>query len=216
MYDTILFDLDGTLTDPKAGITQSVQYALAKLGIAEPDPDQLIPFIGPPLIKSFQEFYQLDDQQASLAVQYYRERFACAGLYENAVFPGIQPMLEQLKELGKTLVVATSKPTIYSVKILEYFDLRRFFLLVAGSNLDGTRVEKDEVIAFVRSELPEADPAGMIMVGDRKYDVLGAKNNGIAVAAVGYGYGSQAELKAAKPDYLLATVQELHRFLQEH
>lgn len=216
MYDTILFDLDGTLTDPKTGITRSVQYALAKLGVDEPDPDALVHFIGPPLLKAFQEFYHFDDQQAALAVQYYRERFASVGLYENAVFPGIQQMLEQLTEQGKTLVVATSKPTIFSVKILEYFGLRDFFQLVAGSNLDGTRVEKSEVIEFALSELAGHDSAKLLMVGDRKHDVLGAKQNQIAVAAIAYGYGSQEELREARPDYLFGTVRELHDFLQEN
>ena len=214
MYEIILFDLDGTLTDPKPGITKSVQYALAKLGIDEPNLDNLVPFIGPPLLKSFKEFYHLDDEQATLALQYYRERFATVGLYENAVFPGIKDMLAQLKKQGKTLFVATSKPTVFSIKIIEHFGLQDYFQAVIGSNLDGTRVEKGEVIEFALSELGEADLTKVIMVGDRKHDVIGAQNNGIDVVAVAYGYGSLAELNGAKPNYILHTVQQLHEFLQ--
>lgn len=213
MYNIILFDLDGTLTDPKPGITKSVQYALAKLGIDEPNLDNLVPFIGPPLLKSFKEFYHLDDEQATLALQYYRERFATVGLYENAVFPGIKDMLAQLKKQGKTLFVATSKPTVFSIKIIEHFGLQDYFQAVIGSNLDGTRVEKGEVIEFALSELGEADLTKVIMVGDRKHDVIGAKNNGIDVVAVAYGYGSLAELNEANPNDILHTVQELHEFL---
>lgn len=214
MYNIILFDLDGTLTDPKPGITKSVQYALAKLGIDEPNLDNLVPFIGPPLLKSFKEFYHLDDEQATLALQYYRERFATVGLYENAVFPGIKDMLAQLKKQGKTLFVATSKPTVFSIKIIEHFGLQDYFQAVIGSNLDGTRVEKGEVIEFALSELGEADLTKVIMVGDRKHDVIGAKNNGIDVVAVAYGYGSLAELNGANPNYIFHTVQQLHEFLQ--
>lgn len=214
MYDIILFDLDGTLTDPKQGITKSVQYALAKLGIDEPNLENLVPFIGPPLLKAFKEFYHLDDEQATLALQYYRERFATVGLYENAVFPGIQSMLAQLKKQGKILIVATSKPTVFSIKIIEHFGLQDYFQAVIGSNLDGTRVEKGEVIEFALSELDQVDPSKIIMVGDRKHDVIGAKHNGIDVIAITYGYGSLEELNEAEPTYIVNTVQELHDFLQ--
>ncbi|GBG56670.1 phosphoglycolate phosphatase [Sporomusaceae bacterium FL31] len=214
MYDIILFDLDGTLTDPKPGITKSVQYALAKLGIDEPNLENLVPFIGPPLLKAFKEFYHLDDEQATLALQYYRERFATVGLYENAVFPGIKTMLAQLKRQGKILIVATSKPTVFSIKIIEHFGLQDYFQAVIGSNLDGTRVEKGEVIEFALSELDQVDSSKIIMVGDRKHDVIGAKNNGIDVIAITYGYGSLEELNEAEPTYIVNTVQELHDFLQ--
>jgi len=214
LYDIILFDLDGTLTDPKPGITKSVQYALTKLGIDEPNLENLVPFIGPPLLKAFKEFYHLDDEQATLALQYYRERFATVGLYENAVFPGIKSMLAQLKRQGKILIVATSKPTVFSIKIIEHFGLQDYFQAVIGSNLDGTRVEKGEVIEFALSELDQVDSSKIIMVGDRKHDVIGAKNNGIDVIAITYGYGSLEELNEAEPTYIVNTVQELHDFLQ--
>lgn len=216
MYDIILFDLDGTLTDPKPGITKSVQYALAKLGIDEPNLENLVPFIGPPLLKAFKEFYHLDDERATLALQYYRDRFATVGLYENAVFPGIKSMLAQLKKQGKVLIVATSKPTVFSIKIIEHFGLQDYFQAVIGSNLDGTRVEKGDVIEFALSELGQVDLSKIIMVGDRKHDVIGAKNNGIDVVAITYGYGSLTELNEADPNYICNTVQELHDFLQSN
>lgn len=213
MYTIVLFDLDGTLTDPKIGITTCVQYALQKMGIEEPDLDKLIPFIGPPLTYSFKEFYHMTAEQAEQAIDYYRERFSTIGLYENAVFPGIPELLEELRQQGKTLIVATSKPTIYSVKILEYFKLESYFQSVVGSNLDGTRVEKHEVIEYVLAELSEYDRSQIIMVGDRMHDIQGAKRNGIDVVGVAYGYGSREELEQAEPNYIVDTVAELREYL---
>lgn len=213
MYSIVLFDLDGTLTDPKIGITTCVQYALQKMGIDEPDLDKLIPFIGPPLTYSFKEYYHLSDEQAEQAIGYYRERFSTVGLYENAVFPGIGDLLDGLRQQGKTLIVATSKPTIYSVKILEHFQLDGYFQSVVGSNLDGTRVEKHEVIEYALSELGDYDRSQIIMVGDRMHDIRGAKRNGIAVVGVAYGYGSREELEQAEPDHIVDTVAELKAYL---
>ena len=208
-YDVILFDLDGTLTDPKEGITRCVQYALAKMNIIEKDLEKLVPFIGPPLMRTFKETYQLTDEEANQALTYYRERFSTVGLYENAVFPGIPELLDKLTANGKTLFVATSKPTVFSVRILEHFGLHQYFRAIIGSNLDGTRVEKNEVIEYVLSELGDHDSAKVLMVGDRKHDIWGAQKNGIAVAAVGYGYGSAEELNGANPNFLVNTVDEL-------
>lgn len=213
MYETILFDLDGTLTDPKIGITKSVQYALGKMGIVENDLDKLTPFIGPPLTFSFKEFYDMNDNEAQQAIEYYRERFSKVGLYENLVYEGMKELLEELQNQGKTMFVATSKPTVFSIKILEHFGLLHFFKGVIGSELDGTRVEKSHVIEFVLSKIEGYDPSKIIMVGDRKYDVLGAQENGIAVIGVSYGYGSCGELQAAKPNYIIGTVPELRNFL---
>lgn len=213
MYEIILFDLDGTLTDPKIGITKSVQYALGKMGIVENDLDKLTPFIGPPLTASFKEFYDMNDDEVQQAIEYYRERFSKVGLYENIVYEGMKELLEELQNQGKTMFVATSKPTVFSIKILEHFGLLHFFKAVIGSELDGTRVEKSHVIEFVLSKIDGYDPSKIIMVGDRKYDVLGAQENGIAVIGVSYGYGSYGELQAAKPNYILDTVPELRDFL---
>lgn len=213
MYTTILFDLDGTLTDPKPGITKCVQYALGKMGITEPDCDKLTHFIGPPLAKAFAEFYRMDQLQANQAVGYYRERFSTVGLYENSVYPGIREILAQLKAEGSNLLVATSKPTVFSVKILEHFGLNSFFSEVVGSNLDGTRVEKSEVIAFALSGLGQVEKNSVIMVGDRMHDILGAKDNGIDAIAVGYGYGSREELNQAGARRIAQTVEELTALL---
>ena len=209
LYSTILFDLDGTLTDPKIGITKCVKYALSKFGIEEPDLDALVHFIGPPLLKSFQQTYGLSAEDALKAVGFYRERFVEVGMYENAVYPGVPEMLQQLRAQGKELVVATSKPTVYSVTILDHFNLSSYFSKIVGSNLDGTRVEKAEVIEFALSELTDRDKNAMVMVGDRMHDIIGAAQNGLPSVAVTYGYGTREELTQANPTYLVSTIQEL-------
>lgn len=213
MYATVLFDLDGTLTDPKPGITKCVQYALDKMGIVEPDCDCLTHFIGPPLAKAFSEYYQMNEEQSVKAVGYYRERFATVGLYENAVYSGIPELLQQLRSRGTKLLVATSKPTIFSVRILEHFGLSTFFTEVVGSNLDGTRVEKSEVISFALSGLGEVEKKTIVMVGDRKHDILGARDNGLDAIAVGYGYGSEEELLQAGAKRIAQTVEDLTALL---
>ena len=146
MKEYLLFDLDGTLTDPKVGITTCVQYALKEFGIEEPDLDKLEPFIGPPLKDSFKEFYGFSDEDAQKAVEKYRERFSEIGLFENDVYDGIPQMLRLLQSRGMYLAVASSKPTVFVEQILEHFDLRRYFKVVVGSDLDGSRVNKDEVV----------------------------------------------------------------------
>ena len=216
MYDIILFDLDGTLTDPKPGITKSVQYALSKMGIIEEDLEKLTIFIGPPLMKSFKEFYGMTDDEGQQAIEYYRERFSKVGLYENSVYEGIKELLATLQRQGKTLYVATSKPTIFSTKILEHFGLIHFFKAVIGSELDGTRVEKDEVIEFILSGIHEHESRNIIMVGDRKFDILGAKQHNIEVVGVAYGYGSYEELQTAEPNYIAWTVAELGKILHKN
>jgi phosphoglycolate phosphatase len=213
MYDLVLFDLDGTLTDSAPGITRCVQYALAKLGIEENDLDKLRPFVGPPLVDSFKVRYRLNDQDAALARDYYRERFASVGLYENAVYPGVEALLDCLHQTGVTMAIATSKPTVYTVKILEHFGLSRYFAAVVGSNLDNTRVAKGEVIAAALEETGCRDRGKVVMVGDREHDVAGARENGIAVIAVGYGYGTPEELAAAGPDHTVPTVTALKALL---
>ncbi len=214
MYEIILFDLDGTLTDPKVGITLSVQYALQKMGIIEEDPEVLIPFIGPPLLATFKELYHMSDQQAVQAIGYYRERFSVTGLYENKVYDGMEELLASLKIRRKKLIVATSKPTEFSVKILEHFGLKQYFSAIVGSNFDGTRTEKSDVIEFALKGENITDLGKVVMIGDRKYDISGAKKNHIDVIAVAYGYGSQEELFAADPDYIVSSVSELASLLE--
>lgn len=210
-YDLILFDLDGTLTDPWEGITKSVQYALAKMDIDEPDRHKLTAFIGPPLMESFQHFYHLDPEQAWLGVQYYREYFAEYGLYENTVYEGVPKLLESLKDRQIPLGVATSKPTFYSETILRHFNLDKYFQLVVGSNMDGTRVLKAEIIEA--SIKPFGIESQVLMVGDRRHDIEGAHSNRIDSTAVAYGYGSVDELQQAQPTYLVHSVAELAQLL---
>lgn len=209
MYEIVLFDLDGTLTDPKVGITLSVQYALSKMGIQEEDPDTLTPFIGPPLLSSFKELYHMNDEEAIQAIWYYRERFSTTGLYENKVYLGIRELLTTLKNQGRKLIVATSKPTAFSIQILEHFDLKQFFTSIVGSNLDGSRTEKADVIEFALAGENISDFSKVVMIGDRKYDIIGAKKNNIDVIGVTYGYGSYQELVDADPNYIVSSVDEL-------
>lgn len=208
MYKYILFDLDGTLTNSKEGITKSVQYALNKLSISVQDLDSLEKFIGPPLKDSFMEYYNFDENKAEEAVAYYREYFSKKGLFENEVYPNIEPMLLKLKNAGLHLIVATSKPTVFSEKILVHFDLIKFFDAVVGSTLDGSRSKKADVIKFALEE-NKINPSKTLMVGDREHDIIGAKDNNLASIGVTYGFGSYDELKQAGASYIVNTVDEI-------
>ncbi|MFQ9510592.1 MAG: HAD family hydrolase [Lachnospiraceae bacterium] len=209
----ILFDLDGTLTDPMVGITKSVQHALKSFGIVVEDLKELTPFIGPPLKESFQERYQMTEEEADQAVKIFREYFVPKGIFENEVYDGIESMLKSLNEAGKSLMIATSKPIDFAEQILEHFGLRDYFDYVAGSTLSEGRTKKDEVIAYALDECQLVDMSELIMVGDRKYDVLGAKAFGIKSIGVLYGYGSLTELEEAGADYIVETVEELQELL---
>jgi phosphoglycolate phosphatase len=212
-YELILFDLDGTLTDPKPGITQAVAYALARYGITVADLDTLIPFIGPPLHHSFARFYGFDDQQAREAVSYYREYFAEIGLYENAVYPGIPHLLDRLQTAGQRLIVATSKPTVYARRILEHFQLGAYFTQVVGSELDLSRTDKAQIIADILAAYPDVAREAVVMVGDREHDVIGARAHDLDAIGVTYGYGSLAELRAAGASAVAESVAELGSLL---
>jgi len=216
MKKYLLFDLDGTLTDPKAGICTCVQYALASFGIKEPDIEKLTPFIGPPLKDSFMQFYGMDGQQAEDAVAKYRERFQDTGIFENELYDGVQKMLEKLNSRGMVLAVASSKPTVFVERILEHFHIRKYFKVVAGSELDGTRTGKSEVVAeALRQLFPEqpVEKENVYMIGDRKFDVEGARAIGVESVGVTYGYGGMEELRRAKADYIVRSVEELQEFL---
>lgn len=216
MKKYLLFDLDGTLTDPKVGICTCVQYALAAFGIEEPDIEKLTPFIGPPLKESFQEFYGFSDEQAAAAVEKYRERFRDTGLFENVMYPGIPGMLKRLTAKGMVLGVASSKPSVFVERILEHFDIAKYFKVVVGSELDGTRTEKAEVVDEALKRLFGDQPVKkeqVYMIGDRRFDIEGAKALGVESVGVTYGYGGMEELQAAKADYIVRSVEELERFL---
>jgi phosphoglycolate phosphatase len=209
-YRNILFDLDGTLTDPREGITRSVQFALARLGIDEPDLRALEHFIGPPLLQCFMHSYELDEATAWQAVAHYRERFAEVGLYENRVFAGVDPLLQLLQAQGRRLYIATSKPTVFAEQIARHFDFARHFKLIYGSELDGTRTDKVELIRHLL-EQEGLSAADCLMIGDRKHDLIGARRNGLDAAAVGYGFGSAEELHAEAPTYHFHSLAELHQ-----
>ena len=208
-YEVIIFDLDGTLTDSKVGITKSIQYALSGLDIIENDLDKLKLFIGPPLIESFNMLYSFDQSKARKAVDFYREYFSEFGIYENKLYPGIPELLRGLKSNNKKLVLATSKLTIFAEKVLKYFDLYDLFDLIVGGNPDGTRIFKNEMIKDAMLELHSFEKQDFIVVGDREDDILAAKDNGLSSIAVTYGYGSIEELKKAKPTYFAYSVEEL-------
>ena len=213
MYNTILFDLDGTLTDPKVGITKSVQYALRKLGIYEEDLESLTRFIGPPLRDSFREYYLLDEPRIQKAIEYYREYYSPYGIYENELYPEIPILLDKLKTAGKYLMVATSKPTVFAEKILRHFDIDQYFDKVIGSNLDETRTTKGEVIEYILANLDNQKKKQVVMIGDRKHDIIGAKMNHIDSIGVTYGYGSLEELQKEKPTNIIDNVNGLIRLL---
>ena len=213
MKQYLLFDLDGTLTDPMVGITSSVQYALEKFGIHVRYLKELIPFIGPPLAESFQKFYGFSKEDAEKAIQYYREYYAPKGIFENEVYEGIPEMLAHLTEAGFTLLVATSKPTVFARKVLKHFGMEDYFSFVGGSELDGSRTKKAEVISYILKTCGiEAKEA--IMIGDRRHDIEGGKACGLESVGVLYGYGTEQELTEAGADHLIRTVAELEDYLR--
>lgn len=213
MYSTILFDLDGTLTDPGIGITNSVAYALDKFGIEIQDRSELYKFIGPPLQDSFTEFYGFSETDARKAVDYYREYYNDKGIYENRLYDGMADLLSSLCHAGKKLLVATSKPEPFSIRIMEHFGIRQYFTYIAGSHMDGTRSIKKEVIAYALEAGNVTDRSAAVMVGDRKFDILGAKSMGLASIGVLFGYGSLEELEAAGADHIAAQVGDIYPFV---
>lgn len=200
--NTIFFDLDGTLTDPKPGITGSIQYALEKLGRPVPTQDELAWCIGPPLRGNFVTLLG-GEEDADRGVALYRERFGDVGLFENSLYPDIEATLAALKPRAR-LFVATSKPHVFAERIIDHFGLRPYFEYVFGSELDGTRVHKSDLLAWA-IEQTGTDPSRALMIGDRSHDIVGAKKNGIAGIGVLYGYGSREELLDAGAVHLCAT-----------
>lgn len=206
---SILFDLDGTLTDPGIGITRSVNYALESFGIHTEDLNELCKFIGPPLKESFMIYYGFTEKQALAAVEKYREYFREKGIYENEMMEGIDVLLRRLADDGRQLIVATSKPKVFADIILEHFDIMKYFSLVCGSELDGTRVNKDEVIRYAIDKAGIQDLSSAVMVGDREHDVIGAGKVGMDCIGCLFGYGTRDELQAAGAALIVGTVEEL-------
>ena len=204
---TIYFDLDGTLTDPKPGITGSIQYALKKLGQPVPSQDELTWCIGPPLHASLKRLVGTDEL-ADKALLLYRERFSEVGLFENTPYQGIHDTLAAVAATGARMFVATSKPAVYATRIVDYFGLKPYFERVFGSELDGTRVDKRDLLRYALDEA-KVDPQHAIMIGDRSHDVVGARTNGMTAIGVLYGYGSEAELRDAGAHHICAAHPEL-------
>ena len=214
MYQYLLFDLDGTLTNPKEGITKSVQYALRHFGIEVADPDTLTPYIGPPLIPSFMEFHGLTQEQALEALQVYRKRFESVGLFENEVLDGVPEMLCSLKQKGRYVAVASSKPEAYVRRILEHFDLLQFFDEVIGASMDEKLSAKKDIIGEALRRMGKSPgDRDVLMVGDRMHDVEGAKLCGLDSLGVYTGFAPEGELEEAGATYVFHTIKEMADFL---
>ncbi|MDD6307430.1 MAG: HAD family hydrolase [Clostridiales bacterium] len=213
-YQYFFMDLDGTISDPKEGITKSVAYALDYYGIKVENLDTLEKFIGPPLSDSFQEFYGFDREKSLDAVEKYREYFKDKGIFENELYPGMEQLLKTITEQGGKIVLATSKPEVFAKRILEYFHIDKYFTFAAGSTLDTTRNKKADVIRYALDSLGIAAEEA-IMIGDRKHDVIGAKENGMACIGVLFGYGDREELESAGADVIVETVEELEEKMKK-
>lgn len=214
MYQYFLFDLDGTLTDPGLGITNSVMYALQKFGINETDRTKLYKFIGPPLKDSFHKFYGFDEIQCEDGVSYYREYFKDKGIFENIVYAGIKELLIQLKAAGKKVILATSKPEEFAIRILEHFELAEYFDFVAGASMDSSRINKADVIAYALENCKIEDLSRAVMIGDREHDVLGAKQMGLESIGVLWGYGSKEELQTAGATVIVGEIEEIKKMAE--
>lgn len=212
-YHVILFDLDGTLTDPFEGITKSVQYALAHFGINEPNLYNLKHFIGPPLKQTIEETYHLTPEQGDEALRKYRERFSVKGIYENKLYNGMRSLLEALRNNGARLAIASSKPHFYIHKILVHFGIDEYFESVTGSELDGQRTDKAEVIEHALKQLGIQPSSDVVMIGDRIHDAIGAQAVGIDFIAAGYGYAEPDEFENLPHVALVNSISELRTFL---
>ena len=214
-YKYLLLDLDGTITDSEIGITRCVEYALNHFGIQVDDLRELSPFIGPPLLDSFKDFYNFTDEQAAIAVEKYRERYEKKGILENKLYPGIGEFLAEARLKDKIVILATSKPEIFAKRILDYFELSNYFSFVAGSGLDGSLHTKTDVIDYILQSNKIIDLSSVVMIGDRKHDIIGAKNVGIDSIGVLYGFGDYKELSEAGADYIVEDIPALRKLLLE-
>lgn len=212
-YQTILFDLDGTLTASKPGIVRAFNYALKSMGLEEQNEAALEKYVGPPLKYSFMTACGFTPEQADEAIRHYRKYYTARGMYENSVYPGMHELLQNLRASGKTLAVATSKVAVHAREILDYFKLAEYFTVIAGSNLDGTRSAKEEVVRYCLEELRITQKDSVVLVGDTKYDIVGARKAGIDSIGVLYGYGKLEELENEHPTHIVKTVEDLGRLL---
>jgi len=214
MIENILFDLDGTLTDSKVGITRCIQFSLEHFNMSVPEADELTWCIGPPLRDSFSRILDTnDDSILDLALTNYRRRFSETGIFENVVYPGVALSLQKIRQSGYHIFLATSKPQVFARQILNHFNLSQFFHTIYGSELNGTFSDKSELIAFIL-KTENLSPEVSLMVGDRVHDITGGKKNGLITAAVSYGYGSQKEIASSKPDILFDAFPDILSFLE--
>lgn len=212
-YKYLLFDLDGTITDSETGITRCVEYALNYFGIQVNDLRELSPFIGPPLLDSFKDFYHFNDEQAIIATAKYRERYTDKGIFENELYPGIKELLAEAQQKDKKVILATSKPEIFARRILDYFGLSNYFFFIAGSGLDGSLHTKTDVINHILQSNNITELSTVVMIGDRKHDIIGAKNVGIDSIGVLYGFGDYKELSEAGANYIVEDITTLRKLL---
>ncbi len=213
MIHNVFFDLDGTLTDPKDGITRCIQFALGRLEREAPPNDELLWCIGPPLKQSFSRLLGSNDKELmDIALQYYRERFSEIGIFENSVYPEVVTALQRIYAGGFRIFLATSKPTVFAIRILEHFDLTQFFHGIYGSELDGRLSDKADLVAHML-KTEGLDPKVSLMVGDRFHDIIGGEKNGVATAAVMYGYGSRVEIEEAGPDFIFHSPSDFAAYL---
>lgn len=213
MYDVVLFDLDGTLTDPGEGITNSVAYALNKFGISVDDKKELYNFIGPPLIDSFMKYYGMNYEDGLKAVEYYREYFGVTGIFENTMFKGIPELLDSIKKSGRKISLATSKPEEYAIRILDHFGLTKYFDFIGAATMDESRSKKVDVITYTLDNLGVTDKSRVVMIGDRHHDIDGATQNGLDSIGVLFGYGDRVELETAGATYIAETINDILKFL---
>ena len=214
-YEVILFDLDGTLTESGEGITKSVQYALDKMRYPEMDLEKLRVFVGPPLLEQFMKYTGMSEEEARQAVVYYRERYSVTGIFENRVYDGVQNMLEELRRKGYLLAVSSSKPEYFVTKVLDHFGLTGYFDEIVGSEMNGKRTGKADVIEETLRRLQLSDHREqVIMVGDKEHDVFGARTCGLECIAVSYGYGTMEELTQADPLRIAASPEEVLDFFE--
>jgi phosphoglycolate phosphatase len=212
-YDYLLFDLDGTLTDPGEGITNSVAYALEKWGIEVKDRRELYAFIGPPLSASFKKYYGFSEEDALKSVEYYREYFRDRGIFENKVYEGVSDLLGALRKRGKKIILATSKPEQFARIILDYFNLTEYFDFIAGATMDESRNKKSDVIRYALEAYGICEKPRTLMIGDRDQDMIGAKLNGLDSLGVLYGYGDREELEGAGATYIAESVEDILKFI---
>lgn len=215
MYTTVLFDLDGTITDSGAGILNSIRYTLKKYNIVIEDETELNKFVGPPLHDSFINFCGFSPEESVKAVEYYREYYREKGIYENELYDGVEAMLQELVNAGKKIILATSKPEVFAVEILRYFQIDKYFDFAGGATMDGVRSKKADVIAYALEKGSVTDLSSAVMVGDREQDIFGAKEAGIDSIGVLYGYGGKAELQSAGATYIAGTVKDVIKLVKD-